>query len=64
MKVKIEYEIDNCTNCPFKYYHYGQGECWYECSHKDHNRGAYANILYGCNEKFQNIPEWCPLKLK
>lgn len=64
MKVMIEYDIDNCGNCPFKRYHYGHGECWYECTHKDNGRGAYEDILWGCNEQFTQTPHWCPLPLK
>lgn len=61
VKVTMEYEVTNCSDCPFKHYHYGHGECWYECSHKYHGRGAYGNILWGCQEKFTEVPEWCPV---
>ncbi len=63
MKVLIEYDITDCRDCPFKYDHRGHGECWAECTHKDHGQQSYGNILYGCGEKFKSIPVWCPLKL-
>jgi len=63
MKVIIEYDIDDCQNCPFKLNHQGQGECWAECSHKDayKKQGYYGTILYGCWEKFTGTPDWCPI---
>jgi len=64
MKVLIEYDITDCRDCPFKYNYRGQGECWAECSHKGNGCLPYENILYGCQEPFEKIPEWCPLGLK
>lgn len=63
MKVTTEYEVTGCNDCPFAYAHYGHGECWTECSHKNHGRGYYENILWGCQERFTRTPDWCPLGL-
>lgn len=63
MKVQIEYDITDCRDCPFRHFHVGQGECWSECSHNDHNQKWYDAILYGCQESFTKIPDWCPLPL-
>lgn len=62
-KVNIEYEIMDCRDCPFAKLHTGHGECWTECHHKDHKQAAYENILWGCQEEFKRVPEWCPLGL-
>lgn len=64
MKIFIEVDINNCKDCLYKKYHYGHGECWYYCSHPDNGRGGYENILWGCQEEFKEIPEWCPLPLE
>lgn len=61
MKIQLEIDIKNCTDCPFAKEHIGHGECWTECDHKNHNQGAYGNILWGCQSKFEKVPEWCPL---
>ena len=63
MIVDIQYDITNCTDCPFKYNHRGHGECWTECLHKENGRKYYDNILWGCQEDFTKIPDWCPLPL-
>lgn len=63
MKVIIEHDVTDCRDCPFAYSHYGQGECWTECSHKENGRPAYENILWGCQEQFKAVPGWCPLGL-
>lgn len=57
-------KIKDCRSCPFKHLHYGHGECWYYCSHPDHNRDSYEDILFGKNENPEDfvIPGWCPLK--
>ena len=55
-------KVKDCRNCPHRYSHSGQGECWSECSHPNNGKGCYDNILYGCFEKFEKTPEWCPLK--
>ena len=46
--------VSGCSDCPFKRNHYGHGENWNYCSHKDSPEG-YGNILES------NNPEWCPL---
>lgn len=63
MKVTIEADITDCRDCWFKKFHYGQGECWVECSHPEHNQGPYDNKLWGCSGDFESIPQWCPLGL-
>lgn len=61
--MKIETEVTDCRDCPFRRDHRGQGECWTECGHEAHRRPAYGNILWGCQEQFQATPSWCPLGL-
>ena len=61
MKVLVELDITDCRDCPFTYRHSGHGECWTECRHKGNNRGAYENILWGCQDSFKEVPEWCPI---
>lgn len=61
MKVQIEYEVKDCRDCPFRRSHRGHGECWEECGHKDNGKGCYENILWGCQEEFTAVPDWCPL---
>lgn len=63
MKLTIEIDVNDCRNCPFKHNHYGHGECWTECNHPKNGRGCYENILWGCQEEFKEVPEWCPLGL-
>jgi len=60
-KVKIEIEINDCTDCVFKKDQYGHGECWSYCSNPNHKQKPYENILWGCQEKFETVPEWCPI---
>lgn len=61
--VTTEHHVTGCNNCPFTHRHVSQGECWTECAHKNHGRGYYENILFGCNQEFENTPAWCPLGL-
>ncbi len=62
MKVLAELDVKNCNDCPFRNYHYGHGECWYECRHKDAPK-AYGSIIHGGGESFKGTPKWCPLGL-
>ena len=62
--MKAVIEVTDCRDCPFAGDHRGHGECWKECRHPQNNRGAYANILWGCQEQFKSTPSWCPLKEK
>jgi len=59
----IGIKVSDCRDCPFRYSHRGHGECWEECSHKDHKRDPYQNILWGCQREFSQTPIWCPLSL-
>ena len=63
MKVTIEIDVTDCRDCHFNRYHSGHGECWYYCSHP-YSPDGYDDILYGCGEKFKEIPNWCPLGLR
>lgn len=63
MIIKTEIEVKDCRSCPFAYRHNGHGECWTECSNKKHGRDFYENILWGCQENFEKVPDWCPLGL-
>ena len=63
MEVTVKVDVTNCKNCPFARSHQGHGECWTECAHKDHGRDCYQNILWGCQEHFSKVPEWCPIGL-
>lgn len=63
MKVQIDIEVTDCRDCLFRSSFRGHGECWEECSHKESGKGAYENILWGCQEEFKEVPEWCPLGL-
>lgn len=60
-KATVEIGVTDCRDCPFARQHRGHGECWTECAHKGNGRGFYENILWGCQEDFKTIPEWCPL---
>ena len=62
--MKAVIEVTDCRDCPFATDHRGHGECWKQCSHPQHNQGAYGNILWGCQEKFKATPNWCPIKEK
>lgn len=62
--MKVIIEVTDCRDCPFAKEHRGHGECLMFCSHKDAGRKGYENVLFGCFEKFKEIPEWCPLKEK
>jgi hypothetical protein len=55
-------EFKNCRDCPFKTSSRGQGECWEACAHPDNSRPYYDSILWGCQEHFESIPDWCPIK--
>ena len=59
--MRIDLEVTNCEDCPLAKAHRGHGECWTYCSHPNHGRASYEDILYGCNEKFKGTPNWCPL---
>lgn len=61
MKVKMEFEVKDCTNCPFAKENRGHGECWTYCSHPKHGQKPYEDILWGCQSYFKAIPKWCPL---
>ena len=63
MEINITLDITDCRDCIFTYDHRGHGECWTECQHKDHSRGAYETILWGCQQSFAKTPDWCPLGL-
>lgn len=63
MKKTIEIYVTDCRDCIFRYDHRGHGECWAQCDHEDHGRELFENILWGCQEEFKSIPEWCPLGL-
>ena len=63
VEVVFKYDVNNCTDCPFRDDWRGHGECWAECTHKDHGQGAYGCILWGCQEEFEAVPVWCPLGL-
>jgi hypothetical protein len=60
--MKAVIEVTDCRDCPFAHDHRGHGECWKECTHPQHNQGAYGNVLWGCQAKFTATPDWCPLK--
>jgi hypothetical protein len=60
--MKAVIEVTDCRDCPFGHDHRGHGECWKECNHPQHNQGAYGNVLWGCQAKFEATPDWCPLK--
>ena len=68
MKLKLEFEVTGCNDCPMRKDHSGHGECWDYCSHPDHNQPAYGEILRGCNERNPEkhkpdwTPDWCPIK--
>jgi hypothetical protein len=52
----------DCKTCVHTYEQRGQGECWTECSHSDHGRDAYQNILWGCQaQPLDKPPSWCPI---
>lgn len=61
--MQIETNMKDCRDCPFKASIRGHGECWEQCTHKNHGQAPYANILWGCQEDFKEIPAWCPLGL-
>ena len=65
MKIIVveEYDITNCDDCPYKKNHYGHGECWSYCGHQK-APNVYDSILYGCQEHFTKVPDWCPLGVK
>jgi hypothetical protein len=63
MKITTEIEVTDCRDCPFAHSHSGQGECWTECNHPANGREPYEDILWGCQEGFKEVPEWCPLGL-
>ena len=64
MKITVEKEVTDCRDCPMATEHYGQGECWTQCSHPDRKTTAYGNILWGAQQQFQAVPAWCPAKEK
>jgi hypothetical protein len=61
VKITIEHDVKDCRSCPFRYHHYGQGECWEECHHPQNGKDVYENILWGCQEQFKRVPDWCPI---
>lgn len=61
MKLTIEMDVTDCRNCCYKKDHYGHGQCWAYCSNPNNGRGAYEDILWGCQGKFVKIPDWCPI---
>lgn len=58
MKIKVEYTINNCTNCPF----YGSKEVSFcrQSTEADDGTTVWKEITY----KDLPIPEWCPIKGK
>ena len=63
MEITMTYDVTDCRDCPFANSYYGHGECWEECTHKENGRGAYEDILWGCQQSFAVVPEWCPIGL-
>lgn len=59
--MKAVIEVKNCEDCPFRKSNRGHGECWEYCNHPENGRPPYEDILWGCQERFRSIPNWCPL---
>lgn len=62
MKVTLELDITDCRDCNFRKSHYGHGECWDYCTHKQAPEFPTC-ILWGCQASFSKVPKWCPLGL-
>jgi hypothetical protein len=63
MKVNVTLDITDCRDCPFKRHHYGQDGSWELCGHPNLETEAYGNILWGAQEQFKGVPDWCPFGL-
>ena len=50
-------DVRSCGDCPLLRTHRGHGEGFDYCSHKDHGRKGYEDIIH--NKAL--IPDWCPL---
>ena len=61
LKKKVEIEVSDCRDCPFKRENNGHGDCFTFCGHQDTGRDPYDRILWGCRDEFSSIPNWCPL---
>ena len=63
MKLKID--VKDCRDCPYKKSNRSHGECWEYCDHpdRDENHRGYDSILWGCQDEFKKVPEWCPLTI-
>ena len=63
MKINIEIDVTDCSDCPFTKDHRGHGECWSYCGNGGHGQEPYGDILWGCGGEFRKTPEWCPIGL-
>ena len=61
--MKVTVDVTDCRDCPFRGSSRGHGECWEQCDHNENGRGAFKDILWGCQEDYKKTPEWCPLGL-
>ena len=60
MKIKIEMEIENCYDCPFKIRVYEQGYCATDCAklppyHKIADKGLRLDCPFLSQQKNKNI---------
>jgi len=62
--IKIEFEGDNCLNCPFR----NSSGPWYECfcsaveDEDSHSRLIQSYVEYP--SELGPRPDWCPIKIE
>ena len=66
MKCVLEFEATGCNDCILRRNHTGHGEGFDFCSHPNHGREGYGDVV---EKDYQNpimtliTPDWCPFGL-
>lgn len=56
MRIKVDIDVNNCTQCPFKEHIYEQGFCGYRCNKTGHTIPKYG-ILGSCPFLTESVTE-------
>lgn len=61
--MKLELEVTNCLDCPYKKFHEEHRNNYHFCTHPSFPAKS-ESILYGeFDTSFMQVPHWCPLEL-
>jgi hypothetical protein len=63
VKIKLEYDVEDCNTCPFRRYNSTPNENFFYCGHEDGPKG-YGAYIKGSQPRTTEVPDWCPIGVK